>query len=202
MMLRDSDIRDNLCLYLEEKYGEVRFFEELSMGRSRADIVMVTRDAIYGVEIKSDANTYARLKRQVRDYNKYFDYNILVVGSTHATHAIEHVPKHWGIISVEQIKDKMDCYKIRDPKESPKAALKNQLSLLWRRELAQIQQMNQLHKYAGKSRAFVEEYVLNSVPPELLKKQVIARKLRNGSNSVHKFFKKGLQNINRHPSHI
>lgn len=172
-MLRDCDIRDNLCLYLEEKYGEVRFFEELSMGRSRADIVMVTRDAIYGVEIKSDADTYARLKRQVRDYNKYFDYNILVVGSTHATHAIEHVPKHWGIISVEQIKDKMDCYKIRDPKESPKAALKNQLSLLWRRELAQIQQMNQLHKYAGKSRAFVEEYVLNSVPPELLKKQVI-----------------------------
>lgn len=67
----------------------------------------------------------------------------------------------------------MDCYKIRDPKESPKAALKNQLSLLWRRELAQIQQINRLHKYAGKSRAFVEEYVLNSVPPELLKKQVI-----------------------------
>ena len=173
MMLRDSDIRDNLCLYLEEKYSEVRFFEELSMGRSRADIVMVTRDAIYGVEIKSDADTYARLKRQVRDYNKYFDYNILVVGSTHATHAIEHVPKHWGIISIEQIKDKMDCYKIRGPKESPKATLKNQLSLLWRRELAQIQQINRLHKYAGKSRAFVEEYVLNSVPPELLKKQVI-----------------------------
>ena len=173
MMLRDSDIRDNLCLYLEEKYGEVRFFEELSMGRSRADIVMVTRDAIYGVEIKSDADTYARLKRQVRDYNKYFDYNILVVGSTHATHAMEHVPKHWGIISVELIKDKMDCYKIRDPKESPKATLKNQLSLFWRRELAQIQQINRLHKYAGKSRAFVEEYVLNSVPPELLKKQVI-----------------------------
>ena len=173
MMLRDNDIRDNLCLYLEEKYGEVRFFEELSMGRSRADIVMVTRDAIYGVEIKSDADTYARLKRQVRDYNKYFDYNILVVGSTHATHVTEHVPKHWGIISVELIKGKMDCYKIRDPKESAKATLKNQLSLLWRRELTLIQQMNQLHKYAGRSRTFVEAYVLNSVSPELLKKQVI-----------------------------
>lgn len=173
MMLRDSDIRDNLCLYLEEKYGEVRFFEELSMGRSRADIVMVTRDAIYGVEIKSDADTYARLKRQVRDYNKYFDYNILVVGSTHAAHAMEHVPKHWGIVSVELIKDKMDFYEIRKSQESPKATLKNQLLLLWRRELAQIQQINNLHKYAGKSRTFVEEYVLNSVSPELLKKQVI-----------------------------
>ena len=28
MMLHDGDIRDNLCLYLEEKYGEVRFFED------------------------------------------------------------------------------------------------------------------------------------------------------------------------------
>lgn len=115
MMLHDSDIRDNLCLYLEEKYGEVRFFEEFSMGRSRADIVMVTREAIYGVEIKSDADTYERLKRQVRDYNKYFDYNILVIGSTHALHASEHVPKHWGIVSVELIKDRMDFYEMRDP---------------------------------------------------------------------------------------
>ena len=172
-MLHDSDIRDNLCLYLEEKYGEVRFFVLLTMGRSRADIVMVTRDAIYGIEIKSDADTYARLKRQVRDYNKYFDYNLLIVGSTHATHAMEHVPKHWGIVSVELIKDKMDFYEIRNPQESLKATLKNQLSLLWRRELVQIQQINKLHKYAGKSKAFIEEYILNSVPPELLKKQVI-----------------------------
>ncbi len=172
-MLHDSDIRDNLCLYLEEKYGEVRFFEELSMGKSRADIVMVTRDAIYGIEIKSDADTYARLKRQVRDYNKYFDYNLLVIGSTHATHAFEHVPKHWGIVSVELINNKMDFYPIRDSDKSSKVTLKNQLSLLWRREIAQIQQINQLHKYAGKSRAFVEEYVLETVPHDLLKQQMI-----------------------------
>ena len=76
-------------------------------------------------------------------------------------------------MSVELIKDKMDFYEIRKSQESPKATLKNQLLLLWRRELAQIQQINNLHKYAGKSRAFVEEYVLNSVSPELLKKQVI-----------------------------
>lgn len=31
---------------------------------------MVTPEAIYGVEIKSDADTYTRLKRQVRDYNE------------------------------------------------------------------------------------------------------------------------------------
>ncbi|MBR4342016.1 MAG: sce7726 family protein [Lachnospiraceae bacterium] len=172
-MLHDYDIRDNLCLYLEEKYGEVRFFEELSMGRSRADIVMVTRDAIYGVEIKSDADTYARLKRQIRDYNKYFDYNILVVGSTHAMHASEHVPKHWGIVSVEEIKERLDFYEIREPEKSKSTKLKTQMNLLWRRELAHIQEVKHLHKYAGKSRAFVEEYVMSSLGVEELKKLLI-----------------------------
>lgn len=89
-MLHDYDIWDDLFDYLESAYGEVRFFEELTIGRSRADIVMVTREAIYGVEIKSDADTYERLKRQVPDYNRFFDYNILAIGSTHAAHAEEH----------------------------------------------------------------------------------------------------------------
>ena len=173
MKLFDRDIWEPLFDFLEEKYPVNRIIEEKRMGGSRADLVMITPESIFGIEIKSDADTYARLKRQVRDYNKYFDYNLLVVGSTHATHAIEHVPKHWGIVSVELIKDQMDFYEIRNPQESPKAGLKNQLSLLWRRELAQIQQINKLHKYAGKSRAFIEEYVLNAVPCDILKKQVI-----------------------------
>lgn len=33
-----------------------------------------------GIEIKSDADTYARLDRQVKDYDRYFDRNIIVVG--------------------------------------------------------------------------------------------------------------------------
>ena len=173
IMLHDHDIRDNLCLYLEEKYGEVRFFEELTIGRSRADIVMVTSEAIFGVEIKSDADTYVRLKRQVKDYDRYFDYNILVVGSTHATHASEHVPKHWGIISVEEIKERLDFYEIREPEKSKSTKLKTQMNLLWRRELAHIQEVKNLHKYAGKSRAFVEKYVMSSLGEEELRKSLI-----------------------------
>ena len=51
-MLKDSDIRDGLCLFLEEHYGKVRFFEELVIGKSRADIVMVTENGLIGVENK------------------------------------------------------------------------------------------------------------------------------------------------------
>ena len=46
--LLDKDIREPLFLYLEIKYGKARFFEEKTIGRSRADVMMVTDDAITG----------------------------------------------------------------------------------------------------------------------------------------------------------
>ena len=60
-MLYDKDIREPLFEFLEERYGKVRILEEKQMGRSRADAVMVMEDALVGIEIKSDADTYARL---------------------------------------------------------------------------------------------------------------------------------------------
>ena len=64
-LIHDKDIRDPLFDYLEETYGKIRILEEKMMGRSRADVVMVTEDALYGIEIKSDADTYARLPGSV-----------------------------------------------------------------------------------------------------------------------------------------
>ena len=94
--LHDRDIREPLFEFLEETYGRIRILEEKTMGKSRADIVMVTPEYLYGIEIKSDADTYARLARQVKDYDSYYDYNIVVVGSSHALHIEEHVPDYWG----------------------------------------------------------------------------------------------------------
>ena len=62
-MLYDKDIREPLFEFLEEQYGRIRILEEKQMGRSRADLVMVLPGAVAGVEIKSDADTYARSGR-------------------------------------------------------------------------------------------------------------------------------------------
>lgn len=43
-MLYDADIREPLFEFLEETYGKIRIFEEKIMGRSRADVVMVTEE--------------------------------------------------------------------------------------------------------------------------------------------------------------
>ena len=63
--------------------------------------VSYTHLQLIGLEIKSDADTYERLKRQIRDYNKYCDVNYVVVGKSHEKHVEEHIPSWWGIIVVE-----------------------------------------------------------------------------------------------------
>ena len=166
-MLYDHDIREPLFDFLENVYGKIRILEEKTMGKSRADIVMITEDALYGIEIKSDADTYARLKRQIRDYNKYYDYNFVAVGTSHAMHIEEHVPDFWGIITVDETVSGPDFYILRKPERNLKMNRKSKLSLLWRPELAAIQKMNAMPAYREKSKAFVIEKIVSRIPEEI-----------------------------------
>ena len=167
-ILHDSDIREPLFYYLEEKIGKIRILEEKQTGKARADIVMVTEQYLYGIEIKSDADTYVRLKKQVRYYDQYYDRNIVVVGSTHALHVAEHVPHWWGIISAELIDGKMDFYVIREPKNNPKVQGEKKITILWRPELNRLLEKNRMPAYKQKSKAFVQSKLLEKVPEELL----------------------------------
>lgn len=175
-MLYDKDIREPLFEFLEEQYGRIRILEEKQMGRSRADLVMVLPGAVAGVEIKSDADTYARLSRQVKDYNQFFDYNLIAVGSSHAHHIEEHVPDWWGIITIEQGekdgKTWIDFYVLRKARENPNVDRKKTLGLLWRPELAHIQKVNHMARYQEKSKKFVIDKILEKVPEKLLKEQI------------------------------
>ena len=153
--LLDKDIREPLFLFLEQHYEKARFFEERNIWSARADIVMITDGSITGIEIKSDADSYIRLPNQVKTYDKFFDKNIIVVGSTHATHAAEHVPSYWGIISVENIAGALDFLVIREPGTNPKLDWKKKLWIMWRPELASLQEQFNMPKYKQKSKEFV-----------------------------------------------
>lgn len=189
-MLYDKDIREPLFDFLEETYGKIRIIEEKQMGLSRADVVMVMPSALCGIEIKSDADTYARLKRQVSDYNQYYDYNYIVAGTSHAGHVAEHVPEWWGIITVESEDDRADFYLLREPKENPKVNWKRKMSLLWRPELAHIQELNQLPKYKQKSKEFVIEKILLKVEKERLKEQISGELFERDYNEIEEIIKK------------
>ena len=188
-MLYDKDIREPLFEFLEEKYGKIRIIEEKQMGKSRADIMMVLQKALVGIEIKSDADTYARLERQIKDYNRFFDYNYVVVGSKHAKHIKEHVPEWWGIISVELIEETVDFYVIREATINKKCNRKKKLGLLWRPELAHIQEINGMPKYKEKSKAFVIDKILTKIPEELLSEQISQELFERDYNEIENTIK-------------
>lgn len=176
MVLHDKDIREPLFEFLEDYYGKVRIIEEKNMGDSRADVVMILEDSIVGVEIKSDADNYARLAGQVKDYDQYFDMNIVAVGSTHGNHISKHVPQHWGIITIEFVDDKIDFFYLRQPTSNQNVKWNKKLELMWRPELAKIQELFSMPKYKDKSKSFVitkiTEKIGKAIPDEELKKIV------------------------------
>lgn len=206
-MLHDKDIREPLFEFLEEIYPVNRTIEEKRMGRSRADAVMVTPDSIYGIEIKSDADTYARLASQVKDYDLYFDYNFVVVGTSHALHIEEHVPEYWGIITVEYTEDSeqpedskqlqriesmkessktktIDFYMLRYPKKNPNVSWERKMSMLWRPEMAHIQELNGMHAYKQKSKLFVLMKILEKVPYDILQTQICAELMERDYSTI------------------
>ena len=168
-MLKDRDIREPLFAFLEESYGRIRIIEEKNMGGSRADVIMVTPDSFVGIEIKSDADTYTRLAGQIEDYDRYFDMNIIVVGTRHAMHVEEHVPASWGIITVEEVEGRADFYVLRRPKSNPGVDPARKLSLLWRPELQHIVARHLKHKYERISKKDVITKILAGVPYETLR---------------------------------
>jgi len=175
-MLKDKDLREPLFDFLEANFGKNRIIEEKQIGKTRADVVMITEDKFYGIEIKSDADTYTRLERQVRDYNRIFDYNIVAVGASHAKHVEEHLPDYWGVLVLEDTGESVDIYWQRDPLPNPKrekrVKFRNQICFLWRAELAQILAENGFPKYASKGRQKIAEYLIDKMDEDELKRKV------------------------------
>lgn len=173
-MLHDKDIREPLFEFLEDNYGKVRIIEEKMMGKARADVLMITENALYGIEIKSDADTYARLEKQVKYYNLYYEYNLVAVGTKHAEHISEHIPEWWGIITAEDTAKGIDLYMLRKPQMNPKAAknikpfVKRDIKFLWRPELNSVLGYYTKFKYANKSKKFVQDFLLEKAEPSEL----------------------------------
>ena len=159
-MLKDKDIRESLFDFLELKYHKARFYQEKMIGKSRADVFMVITEGLVGIEIKSDADTYTRLEGQIKDYDKYFDYNMVVVGSSHALHIEDHVPEHWGIITVDEVEGAPDFYILRQPQLNSKVKLDKKLELLWRPELSSLLERFNMPAYKGQSKPFVRKKLI------------------------------------------
>lgn len=192
-MLKDQDIREPLFDFFDEKFGKVRIIEEKQIAKSRADVMLVLEEKLIGVEIKSDADTYARLARQMKDYNKFFDYNYVVVGSSHSKHIEEHVPEYWGIIEAISKEESVEFNVLREPEINKRAQrtykMKRKLSILWRPELSHIQEINGMPKYKQRSKDFVITKIMEKVPWDLLHRQISEELFQRDYNTISEAIK-------------
>lgn len=77
-----------------------------------------------------------------------------------------------GIITVEQVGDQVDFYMLREPQSNPQMDWNCKIEILWRPELAHIQELNAMHAYKQKSKRFVADKIVETVPKETLAVQL------------------------------
>ena len=166
--MKDKEIRNILISYLKTESLEVRIFQEKSIGAAICDIMAVS-DKLTGYEIKSDSDNYQRLNRQVEFYDKFFDENYIVVSQRHITSVETKVPKHWGIIYIDN--ESVKVYRLAEKNKS--VSRKSQLSILWKIELKNLLIKNNLPTYAQKDKGYIANQIYQQVDAVILGKQIV-----------------------------
>lgn len=135
---RDPDIRRALVTHLRERHCHepdafLRHEMDVNEGWRRVDVVLFG-DEFCGYEIKSDADTLARLSGQAKVYGRVFDRMTLVSSPRHLDKAVGHVPRWWGIISADGPALEM----VREPQVNHALEPMWLAALLYRDELASV----------------------------------------------------------------
>ncbi len=177
--MNDKSIRKILIAYLQSLNDEIRIYQEKSIGNSICDVMVVSNN-LTGYEIKSDLDNYNRLTEQIIQYNRFFDYNYIVVSHKHLQSAQEKVPDFWGIICI--LEDKVNV--VRKAAVNKMVKRRRQLSVLWKLELKNILIKNNLPLYAQKEKGYIADKIAASVDSDLLGKQ-IARELMDRDYSIY-----------------
>jgi hypothetical protein len=104
--LRDVDVRQaayRRLLVHAQSCPDTLVIDELGLdhGSCRIDIAVINGH-IRGVEIKAEADTLARLPRQVAAYGEVVDKALLIVDPKHLASAMTMVPDWWGVMVAER----------------------------------------------------------------------------------------------------
>ncbi len=155
--LNDKEMREVLFDYYESTNERLRFFEELCIGKSRADAILVRENKIIGFEIKSDKDNLLRLEDQMKDYTRFCDECYIVTGDKHIEEIPMVAPEFYGIIRIHLDDEGASHLEImrpatKDPKESKRRKIKHQMSLLWRDEITRIAKANKIKPISKKSK--------------------------------------------------
>ncbi|MEC0329405.1 sce7726 family protein [Paenibacillus macerans] len=171
--LKDSDIR----LLLKQKFASFTEFTldpstiivdemDVCFGSARVDVAVIN-GKLHGYEIKSERDNLDRLPSQIDFYSKIFDTMTLVVSKVHLEKARGIVPKWWGIDCVlSNKKSEFEIKTIRKPKQNTKVDMFDLTQLLWKNELLELLESNNIIKgMKSKSRYELGNVVVKNFSP-------------------------------------
>ena len=175
--LNDKAMREVLFDYYEMTNERLRFFEELCIGKSRADAILVRENKIVGFEIKSDKDNLLRLEAQMKDYTRFCDECYIVTGDKHLEEIPLVVPEFYGIIRIyldeeEQARLEVVREATKDPKESKRRKIKHQMSLLWRTEITRIAKANKVKPISKKSKPKIAMMLADNMEHDDLRRAI------------------------------
>jgi len=102
--LKDIDIRKEIHSFSTLPFYEksnYKVIDELVVGLEDARIdIAAIGNSFYGLEIKSDVDSFYRLPSQIDAYNRIFDFLYLVVGDRFLEKAFKVIPDWWGLVHV------------------------------------------------------------------------------------------------------
>lgn len=114
---------------LEDKKNFTGAFE-IPVADSRVDFITINgRTTSY--EIKSELDNLSKLKKQINDYSKAFEYNYVVLDIKHKKKAERIIPEYYGILTFRN----GNLYQSRKALLNRNIQSKVQLSLLSKKEL-------------------------------------------------------------------
>lgn len=185
MKIYDSDIRKLLYKGFTNKNEftsdlSTIFINEMDIlfGASRIDIAVIN-GKIHGYEIKSERDNLERLPSQVEYYNKVFDTMTIVVGENHLSEVFKVIPNWWGVYYVSKEETDPCLIKLRDSSENNNTDILSQAQLLWRKELLELLNVNNITKGTkSKNRFALCNLVINHIS-EIDIKQFIMQKLKS-----------------------
>lgn len=129
--MNDPEIREVLLASLRASRPGALLVQELDVSNGRADVAVIGRHYVEGIEIKSAADSMRRLQVQVPAYGRVFDWCTLVTSRSHMAHAARTLPTWWGLTLVEHGRLELARPPGRNPDAQP-------WRLLWCAELRRL----------------------------------------------------------------
>lgn len=114
--------------------------EELAIERGAARVdIAVLGSVLQAFELKSDADSFARLHNQIHAYNRVFDRITIATGPAYAGAALEVMPTWWGVMRADRQDDgTLTLTAIREAADNPHQDSLSLAMFFWREEAINV----------------------------------------------------------------